>query len=195
MKNGIFIFLICCVTLSTNAQKEKLYTLDEKFNLLKKESQNYTIFKVIVKDDLNVFWKEVIDSLELYKTELMKYSVLAEEKLKVAEAAKQEKIEIEEKMNALQTQIQEKTILGLKISRKTINIISWFVFLSLILVIGLLIVKIRNIAQNSKTDVDEKNRLESELSLQKEKLRENKTKLKRELQTALNEIEELKKSR
>ena len=58
MKNGIFLFLMYCVTLPTNAQKEKLKTLDEKFNLLKKESQNYTIFKVIVKDDLNVFSKK-----------------------------------------------------------------------------------------------------------------------------------------
>lgn len=195
MKNGIFLFLMYCVTLPTNAQKEKLKTLDEKFNLLKKESQNYTIFKVIVKDDLNVFWKEVTDSLELYKTELIKYSVLVEEKLKIAETARQEKIEIEGKMNALQVQIQKRTILGLKISHTTLNIVSWFVFLSLILIIGLLVVKIRNTAQNSKVDVDEKNRLERELSEQKEKLREIKTKLKRELQTALNEIEDHKKSR
>ena len=138
------------------------------------------------------FWTDVNDSLELYAKSRRKL----EEGL---QTAGKNISELEVELKRTQEDLEQVTLqrdrisfLGLELIKKNYSYIVWGIIL--VLMILVLVAYSRFISANRITDRVKKESAELELGLEefKKSAREKETKLKRELQTEINTVEELK---
>ncbi len=167
--------------------------LGGKFQDLLESSETYDVYKVIPKDRLDAFWNEVADSLSSKGASLQ--SLDRELSLAVEEnRLKEENIrQLNTDLVGLQNNVQNISFVGLEIPKGTYHLIVWLIIL-LLLVAGLWVGYMYRssfaLTDRARKDLHE---LQREYDSFRDRSREKEVKLKRELQTALNDIEDLKR--
>ena len=193
---------------ATAAQTDpKINTLQQQFNYLKYRSSTHTEFnqdyKVVKLRNLDAFWKNVADTLRARELKVKQARKGIEQELVQAKQS------LQAQENQLQTLKQENTqkdlevqksahnvanisFLGLDMNKTTFVILSWGIIILLLAGLGVLFY----LYKNSKYVTDEKiksyNDIEQEFKTHKQTSREKELKIKRELQTEMNRVEELK---
>lgn len=182
--------------------------LANQFNNLKGGANSYREngkdYKVVDVDALNDFWKNVQLTLEQNEQKLLDggkqtRSELSEAKTTITEQQKQlqllktENAQKEQQVQASTNAINNISFFGFNMSKQ------FYVILTSILIVGLLVMLAAVLAvyKRSKVVTDAKQRasdeMEQELTECKKTSRERELKLKRELQTEMNRVEELAK--
>lgn len=177
------------------AQDQEAITLDEKFNELKTTSETYEQFKVITTSRLDDFWKEVLDTLQTQKEEISRLDDLSSER-------KQEADQLQSKMDGISAELEKAqsntttiSFLGADIQKTTYHLVVWGIIIILLIVCILTWWSEKSGSSTAKQAREEYETISGKLESTKNKAREAQVKLKRELQTALNQIEELKRGR
>lgn len=174
-------------------QEQAPVTLDEKFTELKSSSETYEQFKVITTTELDSFWGEVQDSLSVQKQTI--------EELEFSEtAAKSEAEEQRNAVNELNTALENArsntttiTFLGADVQKSTYHLVVWLIILVLLVLCVVVWFTSKSGSSQAKQAREAYDAVNAELENAKNKARETQMKLKRELQTALNQLEELKR--
>ncbi|MCZ6694048.1 MAG: hypothetical protein O6939_09095 [Bacteroidetes bacterium] len=167
--------------------------LDQSFQYLKQHSETYQIYKVIKEEQLNAFWKTVMDSTQLTKnklTEARQQLAGKEEELQNLQKASEENQQQLEQANHESTRI---SVLGVDVLKSNYVIGMWGLVAGLVALLVIIIAKFKN---NNYTTTRVKNdfrELSEEYGDFKTRTREKEIKLKRELQTEVNTVEDLKK--
>lgn len=194
---GIF----CCLTLSLYAQnatqpqepqEEGPKTLTEQFLFLKKKSNSWQEYKVVKETMLNSFWANIQDSLATFHRQLSetqaKVDAQNEEIQKINEtlAAKDKTIQASEHAS---THI---SVLGIDFMKESFVTFFWIAVSVLALLLALAILQYKRSDQvTAKTRHDYRS-LQHELEEFRKKALERERKLRRELQTERNTVEELR---
>lgn len=175
------------------AQEQEPVTLEEKFNELNSTSETYEQFKVITTTRLNDFWKEVMDSLQVQKQDISQLGILSSERKLEADQLQSKMDGISAELEKAQSNTTTISFLGADIQKSTYHLVVWGIIILLLVLCGIVWWTRKSGSSTAKQAKEEYDSINAELESSKNKARETQIKLKRELQTALNQIEELKR--
>jgi hypothetical protein len=192
MKKFIFTSAYLIIALAANAQ-DTLNTLDSKWNYMLSKAENYEAYKVINKNQLNEVYKSIKDTL----TQLR--AGLAAERLKVKGQNDQilllNKQIKDEKAKFDQVSGEKDSIgfMGMQINKYTYVSLLWIVLIGIAAGSVLMFFLYRNSKNITRTKSQEYSVLEKQLEEAKAARTETERKLKREMQTLINKLDELKR--
>ncbi|MBF9254593.1 hypothetical protein I2I11_14910 [Pontibacter sp. 172403-2] len=182
--------------------------LASQFNKLKDNSNSYRekgeAYKVVNVRELDAFWENVQRTMEQSEKKLLDGSKetrqdLAEAQATIAQQQKQlqvlkaENAQKEQEVQKSASAIANISVLGLDMPKQLYVLLSAIIILALLVLLAVIMA----IYRRSKQVTDAKQRaadeMEQELNECKKTYREKELKLKRELQTEMNRVEELNK--
>lgn len=199
----IAIIVICSSIFDLKAQESSAATeevivetvpdpsLSAQFSELKDKSNTFQEYKVIKITNLNNFWKNVQDTLKAEKQEILEaHQEIALQKgelVKIKQAYQQKEKELQQS----DYEIAHINVLGLDILKSNYIYFNWGVILILMTLLAVIFTKYNisnKVAQAKKSEYEA---IDRELNDYKQKAREKELKIKRELQTEMNRVEEL----
>ena len=193
--------------MAQNSNGSVMTDLDGQFSRLKSRSNHYREnnreYKVVDVRVLNQFWESVLGTVKNHEQNLLKSGKSTEENLVKAQAtiqAQAKQIAALKQENALKEKaVQQSTyevnnlvILGLGINKNVFMIFSFVTIAALIILCAV----VASLYKNSKKVTDEKidafQQIDNEFNEYKKTARERELKIKRELQTEMNNKEEMR---
>jgi len=189
----LVIFLICVFATEFDVKAQDDATLSEQYQNMIENSETFEKYKVIPITKVNAFGQVLNDSISTLK-----------EKVSAAKSAKQ-KAEVERdtaksKMNDLNTELEEAQnavdqmpFFGLPMTKTTYNIIMWSVVVILLAALVIVYIMFMNSFRLTKQAKKDKELVDQELEDLRKRSHDKQVKIKRELQTALNKLEEHKR--
>lgn len=198
MKKYITVLIFCLVGTVASAQIETEQfdemNLNEQFNEIKSQSETFKSYKVIKETELDAFWKSVMDSVRLKEQRIAETAdVIENQEKQIAEL----KSTIEQKDQLLEEKEFAGThisVLGMEFSKEGYKMFNLIIISILILAMAVLIFKYKDNSRVAKKKSNDFNRLESEFEEYKRNALEKQMKLRRDLQTATNRLEEMRSS-
>lgn len=189
----ILLAFFAAISVAGSAQEvEESNTLNNQYKELKSKSNNYQIYKVVKETSLDEFWSSVQDTIRNERTQVQSLQKeLSSSKKEVndlnAQVAQRDASIEEQEYN-----IEHMSFLGIPLTKGTYVTFTWI--LIFMLFFAAMILYFRFIGANKTTTQTKKEMesLQNEFEGHRQRTRENETKLKRDLQTELNRVEELK---
>lgn len=189
MKNlKLIISLISFFVIITQAFSQE--SLQAKYDNLLENTETFQQYKVIPRTSLNAFWSETTDSLSLAKSQIrdLKSNVSTQkdsiQSLNVSVSGLQSSLDESLNMN------DSISLLGISFSKLGYHILVWSIIIALaVLGIFAYLLFLRSNGQTSRFRRDMES-LRSEFEAHKEAALAKQLKLKRELQTAINQLSE-----
>lgn len=173
--------------LSVHAQ-----SLQDQFETLKENSENYKVYKVIKRTELDAFWKVVNDSMKVSKNVIkqsdLQINTQKTEITKLNTEIKGHKEEVE----GLQHETAHIQVLGIDFSKEGYIILNFTIITILLIGLALLYYKFRHDNKVAKSKVLAYEKLDIEFETYKKNSLEKQMKLRRELQTERNRIDEIR---
>ncbi|SDK61085.1 hypothetical protein SAMN05421823_10360 [Catalinimonas alkaloidigena] len=202
MKLKISALIVLVLTLGTAlpsyaqdaeaSTEEASNTLNAQFESLKKSSNRYEDYKVVKEFKLNALWKNVQDSVQVLQTQIgtLQQQLASQEQelqdLKGQLAKRGEELERSERQNATIS------FLGMDVLKETYSTVMWsIVGILLVLMLGA-IYKFQSSNKVTTRTRREYEALNEEFEEFRKRSREREIKIKRELQTERNHLEELR---
>lgn len=190
-KITILLSLIILINYSTQAQdQDQPSTLDQQFEELKKKSNDYQEYEVIKQYTLNQFWNIVQDSVNDLKSNINNLqATLNEQERQVNELNQQ----MQEQKTALEESEYESarmSFLGILIRKDVFMTTAGIIFGVLVITLVVIGIKFRmneKLTRRKKKDFEE---LSAEFEEYRKIVRQREIKIKRELQTVQNKLEE-----
>jgi len=173
-------------------ESESSNSLYDQFEELKKKSNNYQNYEVVDRAVLDEFWNNIEDSLNVQKQEI---SDLKKNLSSTQQNVSQLESQISERDSKISEQserIDNMSFLGLQISKGTYVTITWAIIFILIVVVLIVYFRFKKANRVTTETRKEFSSLQSEFETHRQRARENETKIKRDLQTEINRVEELK---
>ncbi len=188
-----FLFFVSELTAQTeDADATRDNSLSSQYQELKKESNNYQVYKVVRETSLDALFKGVTDSINAYRSEIATLNAEQNTLNKTVGSLKSQVNEREESLADQEYQIEHMSFLGMSLTKGTYVTFTWvliFILLTVAVVLYLRFNTANRVTVRTKSEYDA---LQSDFEAQKQRARETETKIKRELQTELNRVEELK---
>lgn len=195
MKN-VFIGIILFCSIAAYGQEQEPAdaqpTLEQQFREIMQGTETFKSYKVIQIDKLNSFWDTVEDSLQQKENAVL--------------SAKQKIAEQQNTINKLNNTIREGrasieeaaydrehiNVLGINFAKNTFIIISFVIIAALLALIAFGYGKYKYSTKMADEKSKSYDKLEEEYKNYQDQSRDKQMKLKREIQTHMNKIEELK---
>ncbi len=196
IKPFLALTIIFLTTMTTvNAQKTALdsATLSQQFQYVKKISSSYQEFKVIKGSRLNKLWSNAMDSLTAVRENLTKTDQVISTQKKEINNLNTELTNTKEQLASVNEEKDNISLLGMGMSKGKYKTIMWSAIIGLLALFGLAFFKFKNSNQITKTTRKDYQDIQEEYNDFKSNALEKERKLKRELQTELNKIEDLKR--
>ncbi|NQW27509.1 MAG: hypothetical protein HQ474_06325 [Flammeovirgaceae bacterium] len=184
-------YLIICtiVVMGFSVQGQDL---DTQFDNFVSKASHWKEFKMLKIEELNEFWSIVQDSVQTNKVSLN----ATRQEVKVLSVKINEMEKIQQKMldELSEVDIERNSVLffGMVLSKGTYHLLVWTIIIALLIASVVLMGLYYKINSSLRYITKESKLLEVELWNKKDQLRLVQIKLKRELQTAVNTIEEMK---
>ncbi|MFN2424572.1 MAG: hypothetical protein ABR572_12445 [Cryomorphaceae bacterium] len=166
-------------------------SLPEQYNELKSKSNNYQIYKVVKESSLDEFWGGVRDTLQAERARIT--SLNAEVKGLNKEVSDL-KVEVATRDNQLAEQehmIEHMSFLGIPLTKTTYITFTWILIFGLFIAALVLYFRFNSAHRITSQTRKEIQSIQEEFDTHRQRTRENETKLKRDLQTEINKVEEL----
>lgn len=165
-------------------------SLQEKYDAMLDETETYEQYKVIPRARLNAFWSETMDTLNRKQRKIVELQSETQDAKALAQQARTELAEVQAKLDESLELNDTIYFLGIPFSKVGYHIMVWVIIIALaVLAIMAYFMFIRSNSVTSRTR-REFEALQAEYDEQKNKAREQQVKLKRELQTAVNQLNE-----
>lgn len=193
--NNIFALLFVTFGFTVFGQTEEAEvpnTLEYQFIQLKKKSNNYQQYKVVEKVKLDNYWFSVRDTLEETGAEISSLKQEVASLNKQVNSLQDDVTMKEESLADQAYQIENMSFLGMDMTKTGYKSLSWAIIIALIIVVIVLYMRFTSANKVTQSTRSDFSALTSEFEEHKQRTREKETKLKRELQTEINKVEDLK---
>lgn len=188
MKKPLFIAFLLIIASTAFSQ-----TLEQKWGKMLEKAQNYEPYKVIKKTELADFWKSTHDSLQRYQKELKaERAVIVNQKNEITQL-KSKTTELNSLLAQNETDKNSVSFLGIKANKFAYLSTLCLLLVIALLGIGLLYYLYTHSNVTAVQKVNAHQLLSKEFDEYKLGKIEMERKLRRELQTQVNKLEELKK--
>lgn len=165
--------------------------LSESYEEMIKTSSTYQEYKVVKKEKLDGFMKAVEDSLRQAHLEVAQLT----DELKIQKtdirSLENRITELDASLKEINLQKESIQVLGINFSKMTFKVIFWVLILGLGLLTVFFFLRFKKTDKETSAIRKSFKSAEAELDQVKKNYREKELKLKRELQTAINTIDEL----
>jgi thiamine biosynthesis lipoprotein ApbE len=188
----IMIFPVFMLLAGVALSQGSSESLSKKWNTMLDKAESYQLYKVIKKTDLEGVWKAIQDSSNQVKKEL------AQEKIKVKRQGSQidqlqkQDYEVKAKLERISKEKNSMGFLGMDVNKYTYTAILWFIIILVLLSCGILFFLYFNSNNTTIQKISDYEQLSKTLEEYKYSKIEMERKLKREIQTYMNKVEELK---
>jgi len=190
---GLLTALLFASTLTiAQSDSESVNSLSNQFEELKKKSNNYQNYEVVDRAVLDDFWNNIEDSLNVQKQEISDLKKNLSSTQKNVTELEAQISERDNKITEQSERIDNMSFLGVQISKGTYVTITWAIIFILIVVVLIVYFRFKKANKVTTETRKEFNSLQSEFETHRQRARENETKIKRDLQTEINRVEELK---
>lgn len=191
MKTIVLFSLITCISISAYAQ-DGPQTLNQKWETVMDKAEDYQFYKVVKKADLNDVWKSVQDSVLRFKAELATERLkIKEQKTQIADLQRQV-AEVQKQIELVSQEKDDIQFLGSSIDKYNYANALWIVIVTVLAGCGVLFFLFKNSNKVTTQKIQEYDHLFNRFEEYKKGTIEKERKLKRELQTQMNQIEEFK---
>lgn len=187
-----FLIILSFFSLSITASWAQ-ETLSEQFYQLKKESNNYQEYEVIPRTELDAFWSVVEDSLQKQRNGITQRQATIQNQEARIDTLEQTLQTRNEELAENEYNSSRLSVLGVLVQKHSYVLFSFALYAGL-LVFGLIF--LFRFKRSNVVAVEKRKEFElaqEELESYKKKCRDREIKLRRELQTEINRVEELKK--
>lgn len=169
--------------------------LNDQYNTLKEKSETYEMYKVIQTQRLDAFWSSVNDTLSAYgesMTELKQKIFELEDQLSESNSIVEG---LNQTLEESETRNSTIAFLGIDFEKWVYHLIVWILITALLVagIVNFIMFKQGKVVTDRS--VKELTKLTEEFESFKDKSREKHIKLKRELQTAVNALDEARRSK
>ena len=183
MRFASIIFVLFCINFSSYSQQN---TIEQSIDSLYLKSSSWEFYKLIKKNRYKNLKKEILDSLNYYKSDIqLKNKTINNQKDSIKES--------KEVINILSTDLKfsldkrnEISFLGISFTKITFQIIVWSIILALIVVLLYFMYQFKNSHVVTKNAQNELHSLEVEFEVFKKKAMTKEQKLRRQLQDEIN---------
>ncbi|PRY09980.1 hypothetical protein CLV24_11648 [Pontibacter ummariensis] len=180
--------------------------LTRQFNGLKNNANSYREnnqeYKVVNVKSLDAFWKSVQATIVATEQGLINGRETAEKNLEEAQATiaaqqeqitslKQENAQKEEEVQKSMHDVNSLSVLGLDMQKQVYVLLTAGIILALLIALAVILLQYKSSRTIALKKQNDYNAIDQELNEYKKSARERELKIKRELQTELNRIEEL----
>lgn len=186
------IFVLCVMVSSGVMAQDEPQNLDQRFNEIKKESYDHNEYEVIKKTRLNAFWRIVQDSVENLEVNLQNAKNTIQDQQAEIKGINETLAETRSNLEESEYASSRISVLGIYVLKSTFLTTISVIIGSLLVLLGFIGIKFRTnekVTSRKKRDYQE---LADEFEEYRKIVRQREIKLKRELQTERNKIEELK---
>ncbi|MEQ8904731.1 hypothetical protein [Ekhidna sp.] len=187
MKNLVLTLSILVLFIVPTFAQE---TLQDKYDAMLEETETYEQYKVIPRTRLNAFWSEAMDSLNLKQRSIRELRSETADAKSLAQQARGELAEVQARLDESLELNDTIYFLGIPFSKVGYHIMVWVIIIALA-VLGVMayfmFIRSNSVTKRAKREFDS---LQAEYEEHKTKARETQVKLKRELQTAVNQLNE-----
>ncbi|MHA6249588.1 hypothetical protein ACXYMU_16715 [Pontibacter sp. CAU 1760] len=181
-------------------------SLTEQYNRLKSGANSYSEggrdYKVINVKSMDAFWKSVQDTIKAREQAMVQAGKNTEQALVEAKDSIQKQHSqlqaIRKQYAAKEQEVQQSAynvanlqVLGMDMEKQNYVILSFVVIVVLLLMAGIMLVQYRSSRQTAVDKQKAYDEIDNEYNEYKKNAREKELKLKRELQTEMNRIEEM----
>ncbi len=166
--------------------------LGQQYDELKSSSNNYQIYKVVKETALDNFWNTVKDTLNSQNARI---DALTKEVNGLNSEVSTLNAQVTERDELLENQdyqIETMEFLGIGLTKSSYIVFTWVLIFALLITALLLYYRFKTANSVTVSTRKEYEALQIEFDAHRQRTRENETKLKRDLQTELNRVEELK---
>lgn len=186
------LFLSSSFTAFSQDEPEISNDLHSQFKEMKSSSNSYQIYKVVKETSLDNFWKSIADTLKEDRNQIKSLNTEVAGLNNELSGLKNQVNERDASLEEQEYQIEHMSFLGMGLTKATYVTFTWA--LIFILFIAALILYFRFNSANKVTvkAKNEYNALDEEFEAHKKRSRETESKIKRELQTEINTVQELK---
>ncbi|HNP08625.1 MAG TPA: hypothetical protein PKN99_13410 [Cyclobacteriaceae bacterium] len=179
-------------TQASAALEKDTKTLTERYAIMKEKSETFNEYKVIKEYILDGMWKLTTDSIKKVHSDLEEARAEAlqlQMRLDAAMAAVQQK---EESMAEVEHAATHISVLGMDFGKGFFIGMVGFVFLGMILLVGIVTGRLKMIYQSLKEKMEMENLITKEFENYKRKALDKQMKLSRELQNERNKMAEMR---
>ncbi len=196
-----FVISLCCLltqigsfaqTAAEQAIAKDEKTLNQRYSLMKEKSETFNEYKVIREYILDGMWRLTNDSIKEIRAQLAAAhdeTFKLQQELNVSIAAIRQKEESMADVAHASTHIR---VLGLDFTKGFFIGMVGFVFLGMLLLLGLATGRLRMMYESLKEKIDAENMISTEYENYKRKALEKQMKLSRELQNERNKMAEMR---
>lgn len=192
--NKVLVGLLLVFSFSAFAQEEveSPQSLEQQFQDMMQGTETFKEYKVIKITELNNFWSTVEDSLQKKDKDILAAEQKIGEQQNNIAQLENKMAEGQELVDQAEYDREHITVLGVDLLKSTFILVSFLIIISLLALIAYGYGKYKY-STNLATDKSKSyEKLEKEYKDYQDKSREKEMKLKRDLQTHMNKIEELK---
>lgn len=189
----IIFFTVFAVAIQNNAIAQDDATLSEQYQNMIESSETFEKYKVIPITKVNSFGETLNDSINSLNQKINSAKTAQQNAKQEKDAAESKMEDLKAELEEAQSAVDEMPLFGMAMTKTTYNIVMWS--LVVILLAGLIVVYIMfmNSFRLTKQAKKGKERVDLELEDLRKRSHDKQVKIKRELQTALNKLEELKR--
>ena len=187
------IFTLCLLILISSPLFSQ--DLNGKFRDMMENSETYEKFKVIPANQLNEFWSEVQDTIDIKNKRIQSLESEINGLESSISELESELDEVKVELEKSRTLNDSINFLGADLNKSLYHIIVWFIIAALI--VGLIVLfgmysRSHKVTRKAQKEYHE---ITNEFEQFKDQARERQVKLKRELQTAINNLEDLRRGK
>jgi hypothetical protein len=190
----ILLAVILSFTAVSHAQEAETEpeTLNEKYQFLKRRSNTWENFKVIREISLDAFWKNVQDSVRVLKSDLATANIKINEQQVLVDGHQGEMDKLKSNLAESEYRNSRIPLLGVYIMQNIYTTTVWGIIglLLILLIIGYF--RFRSNERTTRKKVKDYEELSEEFEEYRKIVRQREIRIKRELQTASNKLEEIK---
>ncbi|HET8860439.1 hypothetical protein [Marivirga sp.] len=187
----IFSILVVAIHFEGKAQEDT--KLSEQYQNMIESSETFEQYKVISITKINSFGEIMNDSINSLKTKVSAATAAREKAEQESDAAKSQMSDLQNELEEAQIAVDKMPFLGIPMNKTTYNVVMWSIVIVLVaalIIVYFMFLKSFRLTRQAKKDKD---LIDQELEDLRQRSQEKQVKIKRELQTALNKLEEYKR--
>ena len=167
--------------------------LNQQFEYVKRKSSSYNDFKVVKLSRLNKMWSNALDSLSAARSSLSESQVKVNTQQTTINELNNNLEETKQQLTEVTDEKDSISLLGISMAKKNYHGLMWSLVFALLAMLGVAIYKFKESNKITVNAEKEFRDVSEEYEMFKKKTLEKERKLKRELQTEINRVEDLKR--
>ncbi len=175
------------------SQRKSPIKLSEQYQQMVEESESFQQYKLIPIAKINKFKAAMVDSVNILKADRVT-TIVASKAVQVRNDSLQSQLAaVKSDLTETQKEVDSINFFGSLVTKTTYNVVLWGIVAVLVFLLVFLYLAFLNANRNAKQAKRDKVRLDNELEDLRRTAHDKQVKIKRELQTALNRLEDSNK--